>query len=146
MLSLQYFSEHWELSSEVLREEQRNQGLFTPTFEDSRVGQGGFVQFRYLFSNKVSGLISYDTYDYDKDDRNGTQLERESNGAIPAYFGYMDSVAIGGRWDIAPTLRLQAEHHWVEGGTRAVSLLNPDIRSHTEKYWQMWSLQLMYWF
>jgi len=146
MLSLQYFSEYWELSSEVLREEQRNKGLFTPTFKDARVGLGGFVQFRYLFNNKISGLISYDTYVYDKDDRNGTQLERESNGAIPAYFGYMDSVAIGGRWDIAPTLRLQAEHHWVEGGTRAVSLLNPDIQSHTEKYWQMWSLQLMYWF
>jgi len=107
---------------------------------------GGFVQFRYLFNNDLSGLIGFDTYVNDVSDRQGKQLEALSGGTIPAYFGYQDTYTIGLRWDIAPKWRLQGEYHWVEGATRVVSLLNRDVASHADKYWEMWSLQLMYWF
>jgi len=146
MISMQYFGEKWQVSSEILREIQNNNGLFLPDYEDKRTGEGGFVQLRYLFNSKVSGLVSFDTYTNDVDDPDGIRLEAESFGTIPAYFGYMDTIAMGARWDIAPKWRLQAEHHWVEGATRAVSLLDPNIKAHTQKHWRMWSVQLMYWF
>ena len=146
MLSMQYFGENWQISSEILREIQDFDGLFLPGYFDKRTGEGGFVQFRYLFNHKFSALAGYDTYTNDVDDPDGLQLEAETSGQIPAYFGYMDTVFIGGRWDIAPRWRLQAEHHWVEGATRAVSLLDPNIKQHTQKNWRMWSVQLMYWF
>lgn len=146
MISMQYFSENWELSSELLREIQDFNGVFTPDYYDKRTGEGGFVQLRYLFSPRFSGLVSYDSYTNDVDDPNGVQLELESGGTVPSYFGYMDTTAVGLRWDIAPKWRLQAEHHWVDGATRAVSLLDPDIADHTEETWRMWSIQLMYWF
>ncbi|MDK2765449.1 MAG: hypothetical protein KYX63_15875, partial [Alteromonas macleodii] len=107
---------------------------------------GGFVQFRYLFNNNVSGLIGYDTYINDRSDRDGRQLEAMTGGVIPAYFGYQDTYTLGLRWDIAPKWRLQGEYHWVEGATRVVSLLNLDVASHADKHWEMWSVQLMYWF
>ena len=146
MISMQYFSENWELSSELLREIQDFNGVFTPDYYDKRTGEGGFVQLRYLFSPRFSGLVSYDSYTNNVDDPNGVQLELESSGTVPSYFGYMDTTAVGLRWDIAPQWRLQAEHHWVDGATRAVSLLDPDIADHTEETWRMWSIQLMYWF
>lgn len=146
MLSAQYFSENWEVSAEVLREIQDSNGLFAPDFADKRTGEGGFIQFRYLFNNDISGLIGYDTYVNDVEDRDGTRLEAVSGGVIPSYFGYQDTFTLGLRWDIAPKWRLQGEYHWVEGATRVVSLLNMDVASHADKNWEMWSLQLMYWF
>lgn len=146
MVSALYFSENWELSAELLREIQDAQGLFTPTYEEKRRGEGGFVQFRYRFTPEISGLIGYDTYTHDVSDEDGERLFVTSGGAVPPYFGYMDAVVLGARWDIAPQWRLQAEHHWVDGATRAVSLLDRNIASHTEEQWRMWSIQLMYWF
>ena len=146
MLSGQYYAENWELSGELVREIQDSFGLFAPEFTEKRRGEGGFVQARYIFNNELSGLVGYDTYTNNVADRNGKQLEALSGGTIPAYFGYQDTVTIGVRWDIAPKWRLQGEYHWVEGATRVVSLLNRNIASHTDKHWEMWSVQLMYWF
>lgn len=145
MLSTQYFAEHWEVSMELLSESQHSRGLFAPDFNDKRRGEGGFVQFRYLFTSQISGLIGYDTYVNDVNDRDGKLLEQFSNGAVPAYFGYQDTTTLGVRWDIAPKWRLQGEYHWVEGATRVVSLLDRNVAERADKNWQMWSLQLMYW-
>ena len=146
MLSAQYFAEHWEVSAELLREKQNSQGLFAPDFAEKRTGEGGFVQFRYLFNNEISGLVGYDKYVNDTSDSDGKELEARTGGLIPAYFGYQDTYTVGLRWDIAPKWRLQGEYHWVEGATRVVSLLNRDVASHADKHWEMWSIQLMYWF
>jgi len=146
MLSAQYFAENWEVSAELVREVQDGKGLFFPGFAFKRTSEGGFVQFRYLFNKNISGLIGYDTYINDKSDRDGKQLEAMTDGVIPAYFGYQDTYTLGLRWDIAPKWRLQSEYHWVEGATRVVSLLNLDVASHADKHWEMWSVQLMYWF
>lgn len=145
MLSTQYFSEHWEVSMELLSEAQHSRGLFAPDFNDKRRGDGGFIQFRYLFNSHISGLIGYDTFVNDVNDRDGKRLEQTSNGTVPAYFGYQDTTTLGLRWDIAPKWRLQGEYHWVEGATRVVSLLDRNVAEQADKNWQMWSLQLMYW-
>lgn len=144
MLTAQYFAENWEISSELLRETQDNEGLFAPNFARKTRGEGGFVQVRYIFNSEFSGLIGYDTYVSDESDPDGKKLEAMSGGTIPAYFGYQDTVTLGARWDIAPKWRLQGEYHWVEGATRVVSLLNNNVASHADKRWEMWSLQLMY--
>ncbi|MGK0503670.1 MAG: hypothetical protein ACJARF_002447 [Alteromonadaceae bacterium] len=146
MFSMQYFSEKWQFSSELVRELQEYNGLFAPNYVDRFTGEGGFVQFRYLFNNRFSGLIGYDTYVNNSNDSNGEALEISSGGLVPSYFGYMDTVTVGARWDISPRWRLQAEHHWVDGAARVVSLLDPSIREHSQEHWRMWSVQLMYWF
>ncbi len=145
MLSAQYFAEQWEFSMELLSETQHSKGLFAPDFDQKRRGQGGFVQLRYLFNSELSGLVGYDTYDNDRNDRDGKLLEQSTGGAVPAYFGYQDTTTIGLRWDIAPKWRLQGEYHWVEGATRVVSLLNLNVAEQADENWDMWSLQLMYW-
>ncbi|MEW9798048.1 hypothetical protein [Alteromonas sp. CYL-A6] len=146
MLSMQYFSENWEFSSEILREYQTYQGLFSTDFYQSGVGEGGYAQFRYLLNSDVSVLLSYDVYYPDRNDRDGTRLVEQSGGLLPDYLGYMRTRTVGFRWDIAPNWRFQAEHHWVNGTARAQSILNPVLSGHNQEAWRMWAAQLMYWF
>ncbi len=146
MLSAVYFTEQWEFSAELVQEHRTDTGAYAPDFTNKRVGEGGYVQARYLFTPKISSLLSFDTYTLDRDDPDGVGLNRASAGLIPAYYGYEDTVAVGIRWDIAPNWRLQGEHHWVNGAARATSLILPQSVTMTEKHWRMWSVQLMYWF
>ncbi|MCW8091175.1 hypothetical protein [Alteromonas sp. ASW11-130] len=146
VLSLQYFSEKWELSAELLQERRDNRGAISPTFRQYLIGEGGYVQARYLLSPAVSSLVRFDTYDVNRDDPDGIKLNQQTDGLVPAYFGYMNTVAVGLRWDIANNWRLQGEHHWVEGAGRINGVIDPTVISSTKKHWQMWSIQLMYWF
>lgn len=146
MLSFEYFSKNWELSAEFLKEYQQDSGAFGPDYYNSRIGEGGFVQLRYMFTRQLSGLIMQDIYDLNRDDRDGSMLEASTGGVIPAYFGYMDTTTIGLRWDIAPNWRLQGEHHWVQGGARIKGMLNPQTQLQSQSHWRMWAVQLMYWF
>ncbi|MCW8109943.1 hypothetical protein OPS25_15665 [Alteromonas ponticola] len=146
VLSLQYFSEKWELSAELLQERRENRGGISPTFRQERAGEGGYVQGRYLLSSSLSSLLRLDFYDVDKNDPDGHKLNHATGGRVPAYFGYMDTTAVGLRWDITSNWRLQGEHHWVEGGGRIQGVVDPSTINSTEKYWRMWSIQLMHWF
>ncbi|WP_218354372.1 hypothetical protein [Alteromonas lipotrueiana] len=146
MLSAIYFSEFWEISSELLREDRVDSGGYALGFRNKRVSEGGYVQARYLFTPRISALVSYDTYTLDRDDPDGLRLNQISEGLIPAHYGFADTLAVGFRWDLAPNWRLQGEHHWVEGGARATSLILPQHTTKTAEHWRMWSVQLMYWF
>ncbi len=146
VLSLQYFSERWELSAELLQERLNSRGALSPSFEQYTIGEGGYVQARYMLTSSISTLLRFDTYDVNKDDPDGERLNQQSNGFIPAYFGYMNTVALGFRWDIASNWRMQGEHHWVEGAGRTRGVWDPSSINSTQKHWRMWSLQLMYWF
>ncbi len=146
MVSMEYYSENWELSAELIRERQRDTGAFAPNYINSRISEGGYVQLRYLFNDQLSGLIMRDTYDLNRNDRDGEQLMAQTGGMVPAYFGYMDTTTVGVRWDMAPNWRLQAEHHWVRGGARVKGLFDPRTQLSTHPEWRMWAVQLMYWF
>ncbi|GGW85139.1 hypothetical protein [Alteromonas halophila] len=146
MLSIQYFSENWEFSSEILREYQTDTGVLAPDFYNRRIGEGGFAQFRYLWDDNFSMLLSFDAFYLYRNDKSGERLEAASGGTVPRYFGYMRTKSVGFRWDIAPRWRFQAEHHWVDGGARTIGFISPFTTIGTEPEWRMWSAQLMYWF
>lgn len=146
ILSGMYFREHWEFSAELVKDLRTESGAYSPTFFNKRIGEGGYVQARYLINDKFSALVSYDTYTLNKDDPDGQRLEQQTGGLIPAYYSYQDTVAVGLRWDIAPRWRLQAEHHWVDGAGRSTGLLLPQHTQSTQPEWRMWAVQLMHWF
>lgn len=146
MLALQYFGESWEMSAELLREYQEDNGAFSADYYNKRIGEGGYIQGRYLFTSAFSGILGFDSYIYNRDDASGHELEASSGGVIPSYFGYMNTITTGFRWDIAPAWRLQGEYHWVHGASRVTGFLNPQTLDHTKSHWRMWSVQLMYWF
>lgn len=146
MLNAQYLQERWQLVAEVFQERMDTKGFFAPAFEVQQFGQGGYVQALYQISSDFRVNATFDYYVANKDDRWGHQLMQASQGSIPAYFAYQHSFSLAASKDLAPRLRLQLEHHWVEGTGRLAPAVLPDLTTNQDAYWQLWALQLMYWF
>lgn len=145
-LALNYFSENWELASEIVFDDTTTIGAFAPNFFQVNKSDGGYVQLRYFLTPKLSGILGYDTYDLNTNDRDGRLLELNSGGLVPAYYGYMDTYTVAMNYDIDSKWRVSAEYQWVHGAARVNSLVNASNLANTESHWQMWSVQLMYWF
>ncbi len=143
MLNWRFQAEKWELAAELMQERTEQDGFYFPTFQRTQTGFGGYLFGRYRFDNKLTALISLDYLTQDNDDKRGSNLP--ANG-IPEHFGYQQSVMLGASYDLANNLRVQAEHHWVDGTGRLSPALVPDVARNQQRYWQVWALQLMYWF
>ena len=146
MLMLGYNIGQVELVAELLRERVTFNGILFNGFFDRSTAEGGYVQARYHLSSDVSLLARIDIFDRDRKDRDGSKIEALSGGTIPGYFGFMDQATVGASWDIAENVRLQGEFHRVKGAGRLAPVLSPDPVLNDSKYWNMWALQIMYWF
>lgn len=143
MLNWRYQLENWEFASELMQERMSVNGFYLPAFTETLHGLGGYLSARYRFSGGLSALATVDYLTRNKDDKRGNSLEQLG---VPAYFGYQQSLMLGFSYDLAPNLRLQAEQHWVDGTGRLSPSLVPDLSRNQQRYWQLWALQLMYWF
>ena len=146
MLNAQYLQERWQLVAELFQERMDTKGFFAPGFEVQQFGQGGYLQGLFKVSPDFRLNATLDYFVANKDDRRGKQLEQSSQGTIPAYFGYQHSISLAASKDLAPRVRLQLEHHWIEGTGRLSPGVLPDLATNQDRYWQLWALQLMYWF
>lgn len=145
-LVAQYQTQYWELASEILRERSIYSGVLFDGFSNDSSAEGGYVQFTWLPTARLDLMIRLDLYDLDRDDRNGQLLALSSNGAIPNYFGFMDTGTLGLKFQLHDNLQLQAEVNRVRGAGRLTPLLVKDAQTANSEYWNMWSIQLMYWF
>lgn len=146
MLSAMYSGERWELAFEGLRERVRFENVLFPGFSSDTTAEGGYVQARYFWSDRLTLLSRLDLFDVDRSDRSGTRLSARSGGMIPEYFAYMDQLTFGASLDLAPHWRVQAEFHRVRGRGRLAPVLTPDVSANHGKYWDIWALQVMHWF
>ncbi|WP_299085018.1 TonB-dependent receptor [uncultured Paraglaciecola sp.] len=146
MVNLLYQGRNWEIASEIMRERVIFEDLLYPGFYNDDTAEGGYFQARYVLSNKVTLLGRLDIYDRDSDDRNGKKIAAMSQGLVPAYFGFMDQATAGVTWKFAKNMQLQAEYHRVKGIGRLAPVLSPNTVINDHKYWNMWAVQLMYWF
>lgn len=144
VFGVQKFAETWELTSEITRTINTLNGTYAPNFYTKRTSEGGYIQGRYFINGEWSVLGRYDTTVLDKNDRSGKVLSQTFG--VPPYFGYMDTYTVGARWDPQPQWRVQAEYHWVNGAARFNGLLNAEAIASTDENWEMWSVQVMYWF
>lgn len=146
MLNGRYAAEYWELSSEWVQERLDISDFYVPGFKRNSFSQGWYVQGRYNLMPRTWALLSVDIFDLDKDDRSGVKFSQSTGGMVPAYFGYQDDVTLGLTYDFTDNLRLTMEHHWVKGTARLAYPVMPDLQHNKSEYWQMWAMQLMYWF
>ena len=142
----QYQSEFWEFTSEIMRESSRYQNALFPGFLSDSTAEGGYAQLTWMPNPTWSALLRLDVYDLNRDDRNGNQLSELAFGQIPNYFGYMDTGTIGARYNIRDDLAFQVEYNRVKGAGRLTPLLVKDPLAAPSEYWDLWSVQLMYWF
>ncbi|MDM7859269.1 TonB-dependent receptor [Alteromonas sp. ASW11-36] len=145
-LAAQYQSQYWEFTSEIMRESSLYQNAISNGFFSDSTAEGGYVQILFMPQRRLSLLSRIDLYDLNREDRNGNQLNQLSGGQTPNYFGYMDTATIGLKYAIWDNVNLQLEYNRVRGAGRLTPLLVRDIHAVDEEYWDLWSVQMMYWF
>jgi len=146
MFNVLYNSHKWQFSSELFQERFDIDGFLSPESTQDRKGQGFYLQGRYFLDEKITLLARYDRFDNDKNDRKGNKFSKSTGGLIPPYFGYAYDTTIGLTYKINNNWQLQAEYHWIEGRARLSPAVVPDLVVNNDKNWNMWALQLMYWF
>lgn len=146
MISLSYSSEHWDLNSEILRERAIYRDLVQQGMSKTETSEGGYAQARYFVTPDITLLARVDLFDLNRDDRNGFKREYESAGSVPHYFAYMDQATVATAWDFAANWRVRAEYHRVKGRGRLAPVFVADLQTNDSEYWDIWAVQIMYWF
>ena len=141
-----YEGEKWEFSGEVFHEPFLTKGFYNPIHEKTSVGQGMYLQTRYKLNDELTLLARFESFYNDKNDKNGEKLEEETGGLVPAYFAYHNDATLGLSYDIYSNLRLRAEYHWFKGTGRLTPVVLPNPVINNSEHWQLWAVQLMYWF
>jgi len=141
-----YEGESWEFSAEVYQQRFVIDGFYSPTFKLDDIGQGFYLQSRYKLSQRLTLLARYEDFYLDKDDKNGKEQEQNTNGAIPYYFGFHQDTTLGLNFDVTSNFAIRAEYHWVRGTGRLSPVVSPNIQLNNSEGWQMWAVQLKYWF
>ena len=141
-----YEGEVWEFSGEIYQERFTTEGFYHPLFINEPIGQGMYVQSRYKVNNELTLLARHESFYSDRDDKDGERLEEESGGLIPAYFAYHRDTTVGLSYDFSSNLRLRFEYHWFQGAGRLTPVVLPNPQINKRKNWQLWAVQLMYWF
>lgn len=144
MLNFLYNSEKWEFAAELVQERFMFDGFFHADFLRDQKAQGFYTQGRYFVDEQLTLMLRYDRYDANKDDRKGKDLKKTTG--IPAYFGFMYDTTVGLTYRFESNWQIQAEHHWIEGTGRLSPAVVPDMQTNHSKNWNMWAIQLMYWF
>lgn len=140
ILSAQYNGEKWGFTSEYYYSKNEFED-FGNIFPDSYpVSENWYLQGTYRFTPKWQGIVRYDVNILDKDDRNGKNFEQFG---LPAHLGFTKDWMFGLRWDITPTVMLRGEYHYIDGTSWLSSADNPD-RQETERYWDLFALQLSF--
>ena len=143
---MQYQSQYWELTSEIVRERSIYSDVLFDGFANDSSAEGAYLQLTLLPTNKLDVLLRLDLYDLDRKDRKGEALSQLTNNTIPNYFGYMDTGTFGVKYQLRENFQVQAEFNRIRGAGRLTPLLVRDINTAPSEYWNLWSVQFMYWF
>ncbi|GAA6204669.1 MULTISPECIES: hypothetical protein [Thalassotalea] len=141
-----YEGEKWEFSGEITQSKFTQRGFYFEDYRRGATGLGAYIQSRFQYNNQLSLLARVEKFYADKKDKNGSQLEKNSGGAIPSYFAYQNDITIGGSYLLADNMRINVEHHWVEGTSRLTPVISPNKELNNQRRWSMWAVQFMYWF
>jgi hypothetical protein len=139
-----YEGERWEFSGEVYQQRFTLDGFYAAGVQRDNVGQGFYVQSRYKLTQQLTLLARYEAFYLDKSDKDGKKLERSTG--IPAYFGFHKDTTIGLNYDITSNFSTRLEYHWVNGASKLTPVVIPNVIINDSEDWQMWALELMYWF
>jgi len=145
-LNALYEGERWEFSGEIYQQRFTIDGFYFPDFQRDTVGQGFYLQSRYKITQELTLLARYEDFYLDKNDKDGKNLEQITGGRVPYYFAFHKDTTIGLNYDFTSNFSMRAEYHWVNGAGRLTPVVVPNTEINDSEDWQMWAIQLMYWF
>lgn len=145
-LNALFEGERWEFSGEAYKVRFLTDGFYHPLHYKAPVGGGAYLQSRYKVNEELTLLARYEYLYPNTKDKNGNKLEEETGGLVPSYFAYHKDTTIGLSYDFSSNLRLRLEYHWFQGAARLTPVVLPNPQVNDRESWQLWAMQLMYWF
>lgn len=143
ILSAQYNTEHWSITSEYALRHFRLQNFGNTMPNQNFTGESFYLQGTYRFSPSWEAVIRYDLLFTDRKDRNGKKFAAMTNHQHPAHSRFARDLTVGLRWNITPAIMLSAEYHRVNGTAWLSTLDNPDF-TNAEKNWNLFAVQASY--
>lgn len=141
-----YEGESWEFSGEIYQIKFTTEGFYNSEHDDSPIGQGFYLQSRYKVNKKFTLMARYENFYNDRNDKKGQKLKEKTGGLVPDYFAYHKDTAVGMSYDFSSDFSLKVEYHWFQGAGRLTPVVLPTPQVNDSKNWQLWAVQLMYWF
>ncbi|MGR9086020.1 MAG: hypothetical protein ACU841_02985 [Gammaproteobacteria bacterium] len=123
VFSGQYNAERWSLTAEYLWIDSRRTG-FLPV-PQTNTSESFYVQGEYRFTQDFSGVLRYDVFHANRDDRGGDELSRVTG--LPRHRFYARDLTAGVRWEFARNFLLAADYHYVNGTAWLNTTDNPDL-------------------
>lgn len=159
IFSAQYNTERWSLTSEyAIRHLDRHD--FGAASNLNVTGESYYFQGIYRFSPSWEGVLRYDAYYADRDDRDGRDFARgiplSLQNFAPAHSRFAKDITVGLRWNVTPSIMLRAEYHYINGtgwisplDNRAPSeirnaLNRPFLSADTDQHWNLFAFQASY--
>jgi len=128
-VSIQYTTERWQLTSELVRFDYRVKFLFIAAHFP---GEIAYLQYNYFLTPDWQLYARYEYSVFDRHHRNGSSMEPLS---FPRHVGYRRDTGVGVRWDIDQHWMVAAEAHYIEG-VLGISI-NDNTLTETTPYWDM---------
>ncbi len=136
VLSFQYDSEHFSITSEYADRRFKFDNLTTLVPRQKLNGESYYVQVTTRASLKLEYFLRYDVLYQNRDDRNGQEFARLTGGSRPSHSQFAKDWTIGLRWDINRHWMLSFEHHWING-TAWLPIQNNPTPLDTRKKWRL---------
>lgn len=136
-LSAQYRQASWELTAEAIERQFDSTGFAIPgQKQESRI-DGYYLQYRYLFNNRWSGLLRYDFMDIDFKDN--PPFASNDNNALEA-----TDKTVGVMWTPTEHWLVAFEYHYISGGAWIPPITKLTGATDFEKDWSLTALQISY--
>ncbi len=140
ILSAQYNTEHWTLTSEYSRLPLEWQDFGVDFPYRKTAGEGYYLQGAYRLRPGLELMLRYEEGYTDRTDRSGARASAMLGGTVPPSDYYAKIWTLGVRWDLNTHVMLSAdyEHHQ---GTYTLSARENDPAALV-KDWDLFALQL----
>jgi len=142
ILSAQYNTEKWSLTSEYALRHFKYRNFNIPAFDTlDFYGESYYFQGVYRFTHQWEAILRYDVLYTDRSDRSGKQFAGVTGR--PAHSRFAKDITVGLRFNVTPSFMLRAEYHRVNGTAWLSTLDNPDS-SATSQHWNLFAVQASY--
>jgi len=125
LFSAQYNAERWSLTSEYGWIGSERSGFTPVTVKNT--SENFYLQGEYRFTQDITGVLRYDVFHVERDDRDGKALARLTG--LPSHRFYARDLTVGARWEFSRNFLLAADYHYINGTAWLNAKDNPDLLS-----------------
>ncbi len=136
-LSAQYRQAQWEVTAEAIERQFDSVGFAIPGEKQKSRIDGYYLQYRYLFNSRWSGLLRYDFMDIEF--KNNPPFASDDSDALEAI-----DKTLGVLWAPTDQWLLGIEYHYISGGAWIPPITKLTGATDFEKDWSLTAVQISY--